>query len=300
NLGAVKQSAGASSASARSSSNPSASPSASSPAGRTMTAGANGQVGGPSKSNSPASGTGGVSVGLPPVAVPEPAVPPAVNPTNFAAQGSNQPVVPASSGKNDPAGGNSAVPVPALPPSALALPPEHPGLPPVAGASTAAPAQAPGQASGVQAGSQPVPPVQAKSAPPATAAPQAVKPAKNEKAAYEAALKVMTSGRSAEGISQFEAFLQAYPGGKYAANADYWIGEGLYAQGNYQDALNQFRKVDASYPQHHKNADALLKTGMCLSRLGDKDAAAQAYRQLLTRFPNSEAARIARSRGLAR
>ncbi len=110
----------------------------------------------------------------------------------------------------------------------------------------------------------------------------------------------MTSGRSAEGITRFEGFLQEYPQGVYAANAEYWIGEGLYAQGKYQEALNQFRKVDASYPQHHKNADALLKTGMCLSRLGDKTAAAEAYKQLLARFPNSEAARIARSRGLAR
>ena len=275
---------------------------ASSPAGRTVTAGPNGQVGVPGKSTASVSGAGSV-VGLPPVATPEPVVPPVVNPTNFAAQDANQPVVPASSGKGDPAGGNTAVPIPALPPSALALPPEHPGLPPVEAANLAATALAPA----AQATSQPVPPAEAKpaatvnTATPANQAPQqAAKPTKNEKAAYEAALKVMTAGRSAEGISRFETFLQEYPHGGYAANAEYWIGEGLYAQGKYQDALNQFRKVDASYPQHHKNADALLKTGMCLSRLGDKDAATQAYKQLLTRFPNSEAARIARSRGLAR
>ncbi|MFT4301327.1 MAG: tol-pal system protein YbgF [Desulfovibrio sp.] len=276
---------------------------ASSLAGRTVTAGPNGQVGAPGKSIAPVSGTGAVSVGLPPVAAPEPAVPPAVNPANFAAQNANQPVVPASSGKGDPAGGNTAVPIPALPPSALALPPEHPGLPPVEAASPAVVPLAPAS----QATSQPVTPAEVKpSAAVNAAAPtnlppqQAGKPTKNEKAAYEAALKVMTAGRSAEGITRFETFLQEYPHGGYAANAEYWIGEGLYAQGKYQDALNQFRKVDASYPQHHKNADALLKTGMSLSRLGDKDAATQAYKQLLTRFPNSEAARIARSRGLAR
>lgn len=276
---------------------------ASSPAGRTVTAGPNGQVGAPGKSTATANGTNAASVGLPPVAAPEPAVPPAVNPTNFAAQDTNQSVVPASSGKGDPAGGNTAVPIPALPPSALALPPEHPGLPPVEAASPAATPLAPA----AQANPQPVAPAEVKpvasvnTATPTNQAPQqAAKPTKNEKAAYEAALKVMTAGRSAEGISRFETFLQEYPHGGYAANAEYWIGEGLYAQGKYQDALNQFRKVDASYPQHHKNADALLKTGMCLSRLGDKDAATQAYKQLLTRFPNSEAARIARSRGLAR
>lgn len=276
---------------------------ASSPAGRTVTAGPNGQMGAPGKSTPPVSGASATNVGLPPVAAPEPTVPPAVNPTNFAAQDANQSVVPANSSKGDPAGGNAAVPVPALSPSALALPPEHPGLPPVEAASSAVTPRAPA----AQATSTPVTPVEAKplapinTTTPAKLAPQqAAKPTQNEKAAYEAALKVMTAGRSADGISRFEAFLQEYPQGGYAANAEYWIGEGLYAQGKYQEALNQFHKVDASYPQHHKNADALLKTGMCLSRLGDKDAATQAYKQLLTRFPNSEAARIARSRGLAR
>ena len=39
---------------------------------------------------------------------------------------------------------------------------------------------------------------------------------------------------------------------------------------------------------------------MTLSRMGDKEGAAQAYKKLLSQFPNSEAAGLARSRGLAR
>lgn len=94
--------------------------------------------------------------------------------------------------------------------------------------------------------------------------------------------------------------MQQYPQGRYTANAEYWIGECLYAQGNYKEALAQFQTVNTNYPRHHKNADALLKAGMSLSRLGDKPGAAQKYRTLLADFPNSEAARMARSRGLAR
>ena len=280
--------------------------------GKAATAGPHGQVGTSNNTSQPANGAGTPSVGLPPVAAPEPVVPPAVSPTNFANQGTNQPTVSASpasaasSGKGAPADGHAAVPVPSLPPSDLALPPEYPGLPPVEAAGSATPtATSAPTVRAADPAAQTAPAAPAKPSPSAAAAPQAVtqqaaRPAKNEKAAYDAALKFMTSGRSAEGITRFEGFLQEYPQGVYAANAEYWIGEGLYAQGNYQQALNQFRKVDASYPQHHKNADALLKTGMCLSRLGDKTAAAEAYKQLLARFPNSEAARIARSRGLAR
>ena len=81
---------------------------------------------------------------------------------------------------------------------------------------------------------------------------------------------------------------------------DYWIGEGLYAQGKYHEALAQFQKVNDAYPQHHKNADALLKAGMTMSRLGDRTAAAEKYRTLMTQFPNSDAARRARAMGVAR
>ncbi len=290
-----------------------ASPAAANPSqGKAATAGPHGQVGTSNNTSQPANGAGTPSVGLPPVAAPEPVVPPAVSPTNFANQGTNQPAVSASPGsaassdKGAPAGGHAAVPVPSLPPSELALPPEYPGLPPVEAAGSATPtATSAPTVRAADPAAQTAPAAPAKPSPSAAATQQAAtqqaaRPAKNEKAAYDAALKFMTSGRSAEGITRFEGFLQEYPQGVYAANAEYWIGEGLYAQGNYQQALNQFRKVDASYPQHHKNADALLKTGMCLSRLGDKTAAAEAYKQLLARFPNSEAARIARSRGLAR
>ncbi len=290
-----------------------ASPAAANPSqGKAATAGPHGQVGTSNNTSQPANGAGTPSVGLPPVAAPEPVVPPAVSPTNFANQGTNPPAVSASPGsaassdKGAPAGGHAAVPVPSLPPSELALPPEYPGLPPVEAAGSATPtATSAPTVRAADPAAQTAPAAPAKPSPSAAATQQAAtqqaaRPAKNEKAAYDAALKFMTSGRSAEGITRFEGFLQEYPQGVYAANAEYWIGEGLYAQGNYQQALNQFRKVDASYPQHHKNADALLKTGMCLSRLGDKTAAAEAYKQLLARFPNSEAARIARSRGLAR
>lgn len=184
--------------------------------------------------------------------------------------------------------GNVAVQVPALPPSDLALPPEHPSLPPL-------------EASGANTGTPPVSRehavAQQAASPQTGAAPRA---GKGEEGAYKAALQVALSGRPAAGIARFREFLQHYPQGRYAANAEYWIGECLYAQGKLQEALAQFEKVNATYPRHHKNADALLKAGMCLSRLGDKQGAARKYKTLLANFPHSEAARLARSRGLAR
>lgn len=208
------------------------------------------------------------------------------------------------------AGGNTDVPVPVVPQSDLALPPEIPGLglPPLPGEAAA------GKSGTPQNGAKGKPTAKAAATPaPAAPAPIATsetpapaqsaslpKSGKGEEAAYKAALQPAMAGRPAESIGRFQTFLQEYPKGRFAANAEYWIGEGLYAQGKYGEALAQFQKVNSQWPSHHKNADALLKTGMTLSRMGDKDGAAQAYKKLLSQFPGSEAAGIARSRGLAR
>lgn len=266
---------------------PGGTPSAKAEKGREKPVGPSGQVGhpeavaGPSGQLAGAAAPGGLA--LPPTEAPSTPAAKPVSPSTSGDKGALQ-AAPST-------GGTATIPVPTLPPSDLALPPEHPGLPPMdapsASAVPAAPAAslAPGPATTVGQ---------------ATAPPKPATSVKGEDAAYKAALKVALSGHSAEGISRFREFLQQYPQGRYAANAEYWIGECLYAQGKYKEALAQFQTVNTNYPRHHKNADALLKAGMSLSRLGDKPGAAQKYQTLLADFPNSEAARMVRSRGLAR
>ena len=247
------------------------------------------------KGSAPAGST--ASFALPP----EAASPPAASTVG---KGAVQPMLPPVAA----AGGNPDVPVPSVPVSDLALPPEHPGLglPPLPGdaaakngakgkAAKAAASPAPASAPASAASAAATPAVSAQAQPAALP-----KSGKGEEAAYKAALQPAMAGRAADSIGRFQTFLQEYPQGRFTANAEYWIGEGYYAQGKYKDALAQFEKVNSQWPRHHKNADALLKTGMTLSRMGDKEGAAQAYKKLLSQFPNSEAAGLARSRGLAR
>ena len=137
-----------------------------------------------------------------------------------------------------------------------------------------------------------VPPMAASATAPSSPAPRVAK--QGEEAAYKEALQLARTGRSSEAIARFQEFQQAYPSGKYAPNADFWIGECLYSQGKYQDALAHYQAVNDAYPKHHKNADALLKAGMTLNRLGDAQGASQKFQQLKQSFPNSEAARRAR------
>lgn len=166
------------------------------------------------------------------------------------------------------------VPVPLLPTSGLSLPPEQP---------MAAPASQ--QAQQARPATQPVAATRRKAH-------------AGEQAAYNAALNAARSGRTSEGIKLFRDFLQKYPQGPYTANAEYWIGECLYAQGKFPEAASQFESVNSAYPRHHKNADALLKAGMTLNKMGDKAAAQEKFKTLIANFPNTEAARRARAMGV--
>ncbi len=182
--------------------------------------------------------------------------------------------------------------LPMLPPADSTPAPSNPALPPtlpLEGSFSLPPTQAPEQPK-AQA------PTPSQAAPkPAQAARQPAAAAKaGEEASYQQALKAARSGRSEEGIQKFREFLSNYPNGKYAPNAEFWIGECLYNQGKYQEALGQYSTVNSKYPKHHKNADALLKSGMSYKRLGDSAKAKDSYGRLLKEFPNSEAARRVR------
>lgn len=163
------------------------------------------------------------------------------------------------------------------------------------------------QAAGTVSGAAPAPkpaaardaaPVSGTDSPSGTAAGNMSAPVIDEKAAYQAGLELILSGRLDEGMARMQALLEQYPSGSYAANAEYWLGEALSSQGRNEEALAHFRNVEARYPRHHKNADALLRTGMILKRQGDAAGAGKAFRQVVQRFPSSAAADLIRKKGL--
>ncbi|MBR4742132.1 MAG: tol-pal system protein YbgF [Desulfovibrio sp.] len=121
------------------------------------------------------------------------------------------------------------------------------------------------------------------------------KAGKGEEAQYKQALNAVRAGRTQEGMQKFRNFLQQYPNGRYAPNAEFWLGECYYSQGKYQQAIDQYKTVNSKYPSHHKSADAHLKAGMAYKKMGNQASASQEYQELYQNFPGSEAARRARS-----
>jgi tol-pal system protein YbgF len=159
-------------------------------------------------------------------------------------------------------------------------------------ASTAAVAGAPAAATASPAtASRPVPTVAPPPAPGGSAAPTG-----RERSDYDAAFEALKAGRYAESSRLFAAFLERHPGGVYAPNAFYWLGESYYVTQNYALALEQFEQLLDRFPAHDKAPGAMLKIG--LTRLGMRqDAAAQAaFAEVVARYPGTDAARSANDR----
>lgn len=161
------------------------------------------------------------------------------------------------------------------------------------GAATAAPAT--GAAPAAAAPAAPAAPSTSAAAP-ASAGTPALPPAADERAAYDTAFAALKAGRYDESARLFAQFLQVHPQGAYAANARYWLGESYYVTQNYELALDQFQALYGAYPNHDKAPGALLKVGLSQYGLRRMEDAEATLRQVVERYPNTDAARTADDR----
>jgi tol-pal system protein YbgF len=135
--------------------------------------------------------------------------------------------------------------------------------------------------------------------PPGTVAPPAV-PVTNTAPAprelYSQAYADYARGNYDLAIQEYEEYLRNYPDTDLADNAQYWIGECLYAKKQFGDAITAWDSLLRTYPASDKIPDARFKKGMALERLGRRREALIEYRYVVDRFPNSEAGRRAREK----
>jgi tol-pal system protein YbgF len=120
--------------------------------------------------------------------------------------------------------------------------------------------------------------------------------AEQERQAYERAFELLKQGRYDLAVAAFKAFVQSYPNGQYADNAQYWLGEANYVQRQFKDALKEFQAVVNNHPSSPKRPDAMLKMGYTYQELGDLDQARMTLNDVISNYPASTAARLAQKR----
>ena len=101
----------------------------------------------------------------------------------------------------------------------------------------------------------------------------------------------------------FASFLDSYPSDALSGNARYWLGESYFAQGQYREAADAFLNGYQLHKNGSKAPDSLLRLGMSLAQLGQKDAACASFAELKKSFPKAsgqvkqQAAREAKNAG---
>ena len=118
----------------------------------------------------------------------------------------------------------------------------------------------------------------------------------DDKTSYQAAFNLLKDGQYDRAIAAFQKFLAAYPDSSLADNAQYWLGEAFYVNKAYPEAQAAFQRVIDKYPQSRKISDALLKIGYCRYEMKQWDSARQVLGQVVARFSDTPAGRLAQQR----
>ena len=95
-------------------------------------------------------------------------------------------------------------------------------------------------------------------------------------------------------ISEFRQYVETYPSSEMADNAQYWIGEALYAKKQLNEAIAEFDKVITNFPKGDKVPAARFKKGSVLMELGQPEAGRTEFQTLIKLFPRTTEAQLAR------
>lgn len=125
-------------------------------------------------------------------------------------------------------------------------------------------------------------------------APGAMAQAPPPEVLYNNALRDYNAGKMELAQGQFNDYLKFYGTSDLAGNAQFYLADIAYRQGNYQQAVAEYDKVLEQYPGGNKTSAAQLKKGMALLQLGDRNAGVRELQSLVQRYPKSIEAATAR------
>ena len=110
---------------------------------------------------------------------------------------------------------------------------------------------------------------------------------------YSNALRDYGSGKNDMARAEFLDYLKFFPENDLASNAQFYLGEILYMQKQYADAVVEYDKVLQNYPRSFKLAGAQLKKGLSLIELGKKASGMRELHEVIRRHPGTDEAKRA-------
>ena len=107
---------------------------------------------------------------------------------------------------------------------------------------------------------------------------------------YKDALRDKSGGNMELAAKEFTDYLTWFGDTDLAPNAQYYLGEILYNQKQYDAAAQAFDRVLEAYGKNSKTQDARLMKGRSLVKLGQRSEAEKEFRAIVSQAPTSDAA----------
>jgi tol-pal system protein YbgF len=108
--------------------------------------------------------------------------------------------------------------------------------------------------------------------------------------ALESAYALYKSGSNAKAVKAFEDFLIKYPDSVHVPNARFWLGSSLYKLKNYKGALDVYQDLLKVFPDTPNAPDVMFNIAACQRELRLVLGSKKTLKQLVAKYPRSEAA----------
>jgi tol-pal system protein YbgF len=111
---------------------------------------------------------------------------------------------------------------------------------------------------------------------------------------YRAGLTQYQRGDTQKAVQTLRAVVNKNPKAELVPYAQYWIGEGYYSQGKYNEAILAYNEVLVGFPKSDRAPAALLRQASAFAELGDKIDARLILQKLISEHPSSPEAASAK------
>ncbi len=106
---------------------------------------------------------------------------------------------------------------------------------------------------------------------------------------YQRAQRSYANENYAIALEQFDAYLQRYPNTELCANSQFWKGYCYYNLGKHEEAIGEFEKLRAGYPNHSKVPFGMYIQAMAHKQLGQMARAEALLKEVVAKYPDTAA-----------
>ncbi len=107
---------------------------------------------------------------------------------------------------------------------------------------------------------------------------------------YTNAVRDYNGGKYDLALQEFSDYLKYFDNTEFAPYSQYYLGEIYYRKHDYENALQAFDGVLERYQENPKTQDAHFKKGLTLLQMGKRDAAAREFRDIYSKYPDTQIA----------